>query len=250
MPPKKNNLDNSKSNEMFNFYTHKKVKELLTQYENPHFDDHQISIPFRMGIVSASGGGKTVFALNLISKMQNTWGHIYVVYKASEPLYEFMSKQIGEKNITFFTNIAKFPTLNEIPRDKQVLCIFDDCVTLPEKAQEIIKEISVRGRKHGKGVSLLYLTQSFYKVPRLIRLQFNYLILLKLGSRRDMEMILNECSLGIEKDELLKLYKDATKEKFNFLKINLDSSNENEKFSHNFNSFYKIESETDSDESI
>ena len=40
-------------------------------------------------------------------------------------------------------------------------------------------------------------------------------------------MILNECSLGIEKDELLKLYKDATKEKFNFLKINLDTGNSN-----------------------
>ena len=249
MPPKKTGLENPKSNEIFNFYQHRKVKELLTQYENPHFDEHQISVPFRMGIVSASGGGKTVFALNLISKMADTFGHIFVVYKASEPLYEFLQKQIGEKNITFFTNIAKFPSLNELPKDRQVLCIFDDCVTLPEKSQEIIKEIAVRGRKHGKGVSFLYLTQSFYKVPRLIRLQFNYLILLKLGSRRDMEMILNECSLGIEKDELIKLYKSATKEKFHFLKINLEIANSNEKFSHNFNDFYKIETESD-EESI
>ena len=108
MPPKNSHLDNTKSNEMFNFYTHNKVKALMTQYENPHFNEHQISIPFRMGIVSASGGGKTVFALNLISKMSETWGHIYVVYKASEPLYEFMAKQIGEKNITFLQALRNF----------------------------------------------------------------------------------------------------------------------------------------------
>jgi hypothetical protein len=151
MPPKKKDL--ADSNEMYNFYQHKKVKELLTNYHNPHFNEHQISIPFRMGIVASSGGGKTMYILNLISKMQDTFGHIFVVYKASEPLYEFLQAQVGEKNITFFTNIAKFPPLNELPKDNALLCIFDDCVTLPEKSQEIIKEIAVRGRKHGKGIT-------------------------------------------------------------------------------------------------
>ena len=60
-------------------------------------------------------------------------------------------------------------------------------------------------------------------------------------------MILNECSLGIEKEQLLKFYKDATKEKFNALVINLDTGNMNEKFSYNFNNFYKVESDSDSD---
>ena len=137
--------------------------------------------------------------------------------------------------------------MNELPKDKALLCIFDDCVTLPEKSQEIIKEIAVRGRKHGKGISLAYLTQSFYKVPRLIRLQFNYLILLKLGSRRDVDLIINECSLGVEKDVLLRYYKNATREKFNSLKINLDTGNDNEKFSRNFNDFYIIETGSDED---
>jgi hypothetical protein len=250
MPPKKTNLEKNESNKMINFYENKKVQELLTKYDNPYYDMHRISVPFRMGIVSASGGGKTVFVLNLINQMQDTFGKIYVVYKASEPLYEFLAKSVGDKNITFFTHLSKFPAITELEKDKQILCIFDDCVNYPEKTQEIIKEISIRGRKHGRGISLCYLTQSFYKVPRLIRLQFNYLVLLKLGSRRDMEMILNECSLGIEKEQLLKLYKDATKEKFHTLIINLDTGNENEKFSHNFNNFYKIESDSDEEKSI
>ena len=245
---KKKILGSIDNNEMINFYENKKLRELLTTYDNPCFNTHQISIPFRMGVISASGGGKTCTVLNMIHKMPDTWGHIYVCYKASEPLYEFMAKCIGEKNITFFTQLSKFPQLNDMPRDKQILCIFDDCVTYPEKQQEIIKEIAIRGRKFGRGVSMCYLSQSFYKIPRLIRLQFNYLIILKLGSKRDTEMIISECSIGIEKDELLSLYKDATKQKFNFLKINLETGNDNEKYSRNFNDFYTIEGDSESDE--
>jgi len=247
MSSKKKNLAMN-NNEMVNFYENKKLRELLTTYDNPCFDIHRITIPFRMGVISASGGGKTCMVLNMIHKMPDTWGHIYVCYKASEPLYEFMAKCIGEQNITFFTQLSKFPQLNDMPRDKQILCIFDDCVTYPEKQQEIIKEIAIRGRKFGKGISMCYLSQSFYKIPRLIRLQFNYLIILKLGSKRDTEMIISECSVGIEKDELLSLYKEATKQKFNFLKINLETGNDNEKFSKNFNSFFTIESGSESDE--
>ena len=246
MSKKKNLAMNN--NEMVNFYENKKLRELLTTYDNPCFDIHRITILFRMGVISASGGGKTCMVLNMIHKMPDTWGHIYVCYKASEPLYEFMAKCIGEQNITFFTQLSKFPQLNDMPRDKQILCIFDDCVTYPEKQQEIIKEIAIRGRKYGKGISMCYLSQSFYKIPRLIRLQFNYLIILKLGSKRDTEMIISECSIGIEKDELLSLYKEATKQKFNFLKINLETGNDNEKFSKNFNSFFTIESGSESDE--
>ena len=43
------------------------------------------------------------------------------------------------------------------------------------------------------------------------------------------------------KDQLKKLYDDATKEKFNFLKINLNTSDLNKKFSKNFNEFYLLE---------
>ena len=246
MPPKKNlaTIDN----EMVNFYSHKGMKEFITEYDNPHFDSHQIKVPFRLGIIASSGGGKTQFLLNLISRMNDTFGHIFVVYKAPEPLYEFLQKQIGADRITFYTQLAKFPPLNDLPKDKQLLVVFDDCVTYAEKDQGIIKELYVRGRKIGRGISMAYLSQSFYKIPRLIRLQFNYLIILKLGSKRDLSMILNDCGLGIEKDELLFIYKDAVKQPFNFLKIDIDSSNQNKKFSHNFNDFYTIESDSESDE--
>ena len=48
-------------------------------------------------------------------------------------------------------------------------------------------------------------------------------------------------------DLITKMYKDATKEKFNFLKIDVENRDDNKKFSHNFTGFYKIDNE-DSDQ--
>ena len=100
----------------------------------------------------------------------------------------------------FATQIGKFPQVNKMPKDKQILCVFDDVVNYSEKSQEIIKEYYIRGRKHGKGISMCYLSQSFFRIPKIIRLQCNYLILLKLGSKRDLNLILSDYGLGVNKD--------------------------------------------------
>jgi hypothetical protein len=64
-------------NEMVNFYAHKGMKEFITEYENPHFDSHQIKVPFRLATIASSGGGKTAWLLNMLSRMNDTFGHIY-----------------------------------------------------------------------------------------------------------------------------------------------------------------------------
>jgi hypothetical protein len=173
--------------------------------------------------------------------MNETFGHIYVCYRAAEPLYQFLERSIGSDKITFFTSLSKFIQPNEIPKDKQILLVFDDVVNYSEKEQNIIKEYFIRGRKIGKGVSMAYLAQSFFKIPKLIRLQTNYLILLKLSSKRDLNLILADYGLGIEKDELMAIYKDATQIPFNFLKVSTDERDDNRRFSKNWTSFYKIE---------
>jgi hypothetical protein len=235
-------------NEMVNFYSHKGMKEFITEYENPCFDSHQIKIPFRMGIIASSGGGKTQWLLNCIARMNDTFGHIYVCYKAPEPLYQFLEKSIGADNITFYTQLSKFILPQDVPKDKQILMVFDDCVTYNDKQHDIIKEYFIRGRKIGKGVSMCYLSQSFFRIPKIIRLQCNYLILLKLGSKKDLSLILSDYGLGVDKDVLMMIYKEATKVPFDFLKIATDERDDNKRFSKNWNGFFTIESDSESDE--
>ena len=245
MPHKKNNLETTSSNDMVNFYQHKGMKEFITDYHNPNFESHQIKVPFRISVIAASGGGKTQWLLNLISRMNDTFGHIYVCYRTAEPLYQFLEKSIGTDKITFFSSLSKFIQPNEIPKDKQILLVFDDVVNYSEKEQNIIKEYFIRGRKIGKGVSMCYLSQSFFRIPKIIRLQTNYLILLKLGSKRDLALILSDYGLGVDKNELMAIYKDATQIPFEFLKVSTDERDDNRRFSKNWNQFYDIGSDTE-----
>jgi hypothetical protein len=227
---------------MINFYEHKDVKKLATKYHNPHFADTQIQIPARIGVIAPSGTGKTQWLLNYISKSFDTFGHIVVVYKASEPLYEFLREKIGSKSITFYTKLTDLPAPNALDvGDKQVLLVFDDQVA--EKNQQKIEEYFLRGRKAGGGHH--YLSQNFHGIPVLIRRQFSYVIILKLSGAKDMKQLIANHSLGLDPDDIVKLYKDATREKFNFLKISVDERDENKMYSHNFTEFYTVKNDSD-----
>ena len=239
--PKNNN------NEMINFYDMEEVKKLTTKYYNPCFKDHHLQIPFRLAMCGGSGTGKTSVLMNLIAKCYDTFGHIFVVCKAREPLYDFLEKKVGAKQVTILTKLTELPPIKDFPyKDKQILLVFDDMVN--EKNQQTIQEFFIRGRKVGCGISICYLSQSFFKIPKLVRLQCNYLILLRLPSLRDLHLILMDYGLGIERNELENIFKDATKKKFNFLKIDLDNPNNNEKFSKNWNDFYKVGNDDYDDE--
>ena len=84
------------------------------------------------------------------------------------------------------------------------------------------------------------LSQSYYNTPKIIRQNINYLVVLKLGGTRDVSAILRECSVDLTKDQLLEMYQDATRDKFNVLIINLDKSC-NERYRRNFLDYYHIE---------
>ena len=157
---------------MIDFYEHKNMKEFLTQYQNPHFDIHQVRVPFWLAVIAASGSGKTQWLLNLIANMQDTFGHIYIWYSASELLYEFMQIQIVAET-KFITQLAKFPLINEMPKDKQILCVFDDVLNYSDKVQGVIKDCFILGRKLEKSISNYYLSQSFFIIPKIIRFQCN-----------------------------------------------------------------------------
>ena len=62
----------------------------------------------------------------------------------------------------------------------------------------------------------------------------NYLVILRLGQKRNLNMILSELSLGVTKEQLIKIYGFATKNKFDVLLVDLDQADINKKFRKNF----------------
>ena len=105
------------------------------------------------------------------------------------------------------------------------------------KMHLLISEYFIRGRK--KSASIMFLSQSYYSTPKIIRQNVNYLVVLKLGGTRDVNSILRDVNLVVLKC-LLFMYNNATKKKFDVFIINLDSSG-NERYRHNFLHYFEIE---------
>ena len=129
--------------------------------------------------------------------------------------------------------------------DKAVLLILDDIVV--DKKQEVLENYFIRGRKIGLGITIAYLSQSYYDIPKIIRKNMNYLIILKLSGERELTTILRNYSLGLEPSQLMAIYKDAVKTQFNFLKLSV-SAPDNKKLSKNWTDFYKVSDSDDDDD--
>jgi len=226
---------------MQNFYDKKEVKKHVLKTENPNYDMHHFDTPFRSLVVAPSGSGKSNFITNLISLFckgkEGTFDNIYILCKSrDEPLYMYLSDK-SKGLIEVHENLDKLPPINELKPSEQTLIIFDDFITDIKKFP-IISEYFIRGRK--KSASIMFLSQSYYGTPKIIRQNVNYCIILKLGGSRDINSIMRECSVGINKDDLLSMYKEATREKFDCLIINLDK-NGNERYRKNFLEYFEVE---------
>jgi hypothetical protein len=197
-------------------------KEFNTSYVNPQYEKkHFIKFPFRMLICGSSGSMKTNTLLNLIHAMKGTFNHVVLCVKsAHEPLYEYLIDKL-KKNITVYEN-GLIPALDTLKDKGQILAIFDDLVNSDQK---MIVEYYIRSRKIAGGCACVYLSQSYYKVPKIIRCNANYLILKKLSSKRDLNLIMSEHNFGgVELKQLSKIYSDATEQKENFLLMDLDEN--------------------------
>ena len=173
----------------------------------------------------------------MFCKGKGTYDNIYIFCKCKdEPLYRYLADK-SKGLIEVFENLEKLPALNDLNACKQTLIIFDDMVT-DIKKHPIISEYFIRGRK--KGASIMFLSQSFYNTPKIIRQNVNYVVILKLGGKRDINSLLREVSIGLTKEQLLEMYKEATKEKFNVMIINLGKSG-NECYRKNFLQYFEIE---------
>ena len=103
------------------------------------------------------------------------------------------------------------------------LMIFDDLELESNKYR--IEELFIRGRI--KGISCLYLSQSYCDIPFIIRKQMNICILRKIAGKRDINNILREMSLAADKEQLQNMFNySATADISTFLLIDLKANDD------------------------
>ena len=111
-------------------------------------------------------------------------------------------------------------------RKRKMLIIFDDMIShvmSDKKAQQILKDLFIRCRK--LNISHCFLTQSYFSVPKDVRLNCTHYILFKLNNRRELQNIAIDHSADIDDKDFIKIYRVCTKEPFNFLTIDTTKDN-------------------------
>ena len=160
----------------------------------PYIPDH----PYRILIIGGSGSGKTNALLNLI-KEQDDIDKIYLYAKdLSEPKYEFLIKKHEDVGIKYCNDPNAFiecsNTMDDVyeniddynpNRKRKILILFDDMIAdimTNKKFQSMIKELFIRYRK--LNISLVFITQSYFSVPKDVRLNSTHYLIMKINNKK------------------------------------------------------------------
>ena len=211
-------------------------KDMLDEPENPNFDKHGIKLPFRMVVSAPSGSGKSNFLVNLIylfsQGAKGTFADITIITRnKDEPLYNFLTKKCDQ--IVIKEGLHNIPQLDKFDKKLNHLVCFDDLVLA--KDQSAIENFYIRARK--LNCSVVYLSQSFFDIPKMIRKNCSYMVFLKIGGMREVKTILRDFSLNCSKEQLLGMYDFATKEKLSPFVIDIEEKDNTHKFRKGFTEY-------------
>ena len=105
-------------------------------------------------------------------------------------------------------------------RDKKVLKIFDDMIAdimRSEKFKAIIKKHFIRCRK--LNISIVFITQSYFRTPKDARLNSTHYTLMKIGNKKELKSKAEENSGHLDFKDFLKIYNYCTKEPYSFMLV-------------------------------
>ena len=96
--------------------------------------------------------------------------------------------------------------------------MFDDMIAdnLSNKMFEaIIKELFIRCRK--LNISLVFITQSYFAVPKDVRLNSTHYLIMKIDSNRELQNIAINHTADIDYKHFVNIYRECTKKSYSFL---------------------------------
>ena len=200
----------------------------------PNIPDH----PYKMLIIGGSGSGKTNALLNLI-KQQLDIDKTYLYAKdLNEPNYELLIKSLedaGTKHLNdsnAFIECSELNVLNTMDdvyenidehspsRKRKILIVFDDIIAdiVTNKIfQATSKELFIRCRK--LNISLVFITQSYFSIPKDIRLNSTHYLIMKIYNKRELQNIAINHSADIDYKDFMKVYIECTKNRILFSQL-------------------------------
>ena len=193
----------------------------------PYIPDHLYKILIIVGSVS----GKTDALLNLIKKQPNI-DKIYLYAKDPyEAKYQFLINKRESTGLKHFNDLKLFIEYSNdmqdvyknndehnIDKERKILIVFDDMIAdmiNNKKLNSIVAELFIRGRK--LNISLIFITQSYFKVLKDVRLNSTHFFIMKIPNKREFQEIALNHSSHISTKNFIKIYKKYPAEPYSFL---------------------------------
>ena len=203
----------------------------------PYIPDH----PYGTVIIGGSGSGKTNTLLNLINNQPDI-DKIYLYAKDPyEDKYQFKIKKREMIGLNYFNDPKAFIEYSDdlqdvykninnynLNKENKILIVFDDMIAdmiNNKKLNSIVTELFIRGRK--LNISLVFIMQSYFKVPKDVRLNTTHFFIMKIPNKRELQQIAINHSSDVNSKDFIKIYKKCTDEPYSFLANDTTLSSDN-----------------------
>ena len=101
---------------------------------------------------------------------------------------------------------------------KKILIVFNNMIAdmiNNKKLNSIVTQLFIRSRK--LNISLVFITQSYFKVPKDVRLNTTHFFIMKIPNKRELQQIAMSHSSDIDFKDFIKIYKKCTDKPYSFL---------------------------------
>ena len=187
--------------------------------------------PYRILIVGGSGSGKTNALLNLINNQPDI-DKIYLYGKDPyEKKYQYLINKREKVGLNHFNDPKVFVEYSNDMQDvyeniedynpikrRKILIFFDYMIAdmiNNNKLNPILTELFIRGRK--LNISNVFITQSYFKVPKNVRLNSTHFFIMKIPNKRELQQIALNHSSDIDFKDFMNIYKKCTAKPYSFL---------------------------------
>ena len=159
--------------------------------------------PYRISIIGGSGSGERNALLNLINNQLDI-DKIYLSAKdPCEEKYQFLINKKQSTGLKHFNDHKAFIQYSNdiegvyqnieehnIDKKRKILIVFDYMIAdmINNKIiNPVVRELFIRGRK--LNISIAFITQSYFKVPKDVRLNSTHFFIIKIPNKRELQQI-------------------------------------------------------------
>ena len=101
-------------------------------------------------------------------------------------------------------------------KEKKILIVFDGMIAdMNKKLDSIVTELFIIGRK--LNISLIFITQSCFKIPKDVRLNTTHFFITKILNKRELQHIATNNSPDITTKHFINIYRECTVKPYSFL---------------------------------